>query len=669
MGSIAESQRQPELSGMDIVTFQFDVTGTVGAWTITCSCGGETSAESKLDLDLNPDEQLGLAIQRIEDNRCSEDDLSLVGVEFWQRLTSGEAGEFFQKKKKLKGPDTQFHLQLNLPPLLHRQPWETLYDDGFGFLVCDSRHSILRGHPNLKEATNFEDRNTEPLRILLIIPDRSNLPSVDNEIGNLNHAAEQLEEKPTVEMLTGRVTSDLLHGKLLNREWDIVHYIGHGDVDENGGVTIRFHKDDGSEMMMEAEVFAAHFSKAKVRLVVLNCCLGDSASPNRSLSGLGPFLMRKKIPAVVAMRYEIPDPAASKFSLFFYQCLLGRENMGRVDLAVDSARDALYRNQQSLGVRSFITPVLYLAPGWSQLFDLKSRTPGIQQKQVPAALPTPLEIPPELRQALKERRCFVVAGPGILANGAVRRYAPPPGPRELAKLLADDPADRYPQQADLRLCEWSGEWLSDLLLQWVCAHRSRGQRRGELIAAVQAAYNNFSPPESVRSIAEWKVPALFYTFFDGLMERACEASRSSPSWQVFPGIPNKIKWPKDGGTASLRLFAQLRGTVSHDDSLVLTDVDHEALWVRVPNIDRKLTAEIKRANRCVLFLGTDPRDPLIRRLSQQILDGGENRTQGPTYFASPAHTAVDDVYWNKYRVSWIGGPLDAVILKLSESAA
>jgi hypothetical protein len=659
---------------MDILAFEFHVTGQEGAWSVRCSANGETSPESKLDLDLALDTALGLALQKIQDGNCAQDDLKLVGIEFWRNLISGESGAFFQKKRDAQEPDTQFHLRLNLPPKLHRLPWETLYDQSFGFLVCNSQYSILRAAPPEAQAPAFARRPPGPFRVLLIIPERSNLPAVESEVANLEAAVKQLDPDGLVKPLAGRVTPDKLLEQLDGQAWDVVHYIGHGDVDAQGNVTIRFLNEDGSELLMEAETFAALFTRAKVRLAVLNCCLGDSAVPNRTLSGLGPFLMRKKIPAVVAMRYEIRDTAASRFSKSFYQHLLDAQTEGRVDLAVDSARNALYLNHQSTGIRSFITPVLYLAPEWGQVFQferlpLPPAPPPVPWVQPPKPAPAkPILLPPDLVDALKERRCIVVADHHLLAAGAVRSLPPLLGPRELAERLAHDPNDPYPQPKDLKLCDGGNDWLGHQLLQWVCTHRARDSRRGKLITVIQSAYEQAAVPEVMQSLAEWKVPALFYTYFDGLLVRACESARSSPSWQVFSHVSDKIKSLDQHAAGLLRKLVLVRGTIREDDSLVLTEEDHEKLWNQIGRIDRKLDAEVKRANRCVLFLGADPRDPLIHQLGQQILDSGQNRKQGPTYFVCPAHTATDEVYWGKYRVEWIHENLEAVIPQLSQSA-
>ena len=102
-----------------------------------------------------------------------------------------------------------------------------------------------------------------------------------------------------------------------------------------------------------------------LRLVVLNAC--ESAT-----SGAGAFsstaakLMREGIPAVVAMQYEITDPAALAFAAGFYETLArGRP----VDQAVTKGREIVRITQNSL---EWATPVLFLASDEAHLFEVKA---------------------------------------------------------------------------------------------------------------------------------------------------------------------------------------------------------------------------------------------------------------------------------------------------------
>src|SRR6185369_3486057 len=150
-----------------------------------------------------------------------------------------------------------------------------------------------------------------------------------------------------------------------------------------------------------------------VRLAVLNCCLGDFPSPKRNLSGLGPLLMQAGVPAVVAMRYEIPDTVAIRFSKVFYRALLDPKEPGRVDLAMEQARQSLFLNGRDGSLRGFITPVLHLAGGCEHLFHLQPAPevapPTVPESSRPERAGASL-LPAELVEALREGRCVPEIG-------------------------------------------------------------------------------------------------------------------------------------------------------------------------------------------------------------------------------------------------------------------
>ncbi len=87
----------------------------------------------------------------------------------------------------------------------------------------------------------------------------------------------------------------------------MVHFAGHAKTNDRGEVLVRLNSTEGPdrEHWMEAEVFATLFNACGVRLVVMNCCRAASVYGNRGVSGLGPFLLRKGIPAVIAMRRQL----------------------------------------------------------------------------------------------------------------------------------------------------------------------------------------------------------------------------------------------------------------------------------------------------------------------------------------------------------------------------
>ncbi len=91
-------------------------------------------------------------------------------------------------------------------------------------------------------------------------------------------------------------------------------------------------------------------------LVILNACQGAKISSNQAFAGTAPNLVRRGIPAVVAMQYSIWDSTAKIFADEFYRTLaLGYP----IDAAIQTTRNAISM-EVGLDKPDFATPVLYM---------------------------------------------------------------------------------------------------------------------------------------------------------------------------------------------------------------------------------------------------------------------------------------------------------------------
>ncbi len=92
-----------------------------------------------------------------------------------------------------------------------------------------------------------------------------------------------------------------------------------------------------------------------LRLVVLNSCLGAKGSADDLRSGTASVLVRRGVPAVIAMQYEISDTAAVEFSRSLYEAIADEMP---VDAAVAEARKAV--SLKMSGTVEWGTPVLLM---------------------------------------------------------------------------------------------------------------------------------------------------------------------------------------------------------------------------------------------------------------------------------------------------------------------
>jgi hypothetical protein len=641
---------------------------------------GERTAEAVFAFDF-ADKHLENLRLRIENTQepCSEDDLKEIGISLWTGLMEGpETGpaepgrplrtpvkELFDALKQEPGASARYLFRLSLPhPRLELLPWEALYFDdyegGYGFLACHPDYAVVRSPVAKLRAPSQPSAVHGQLRILAVIPESSGL-DVDREWRQLDRAVEPVREQVHLERLDGRVTPDLLAAKLKSGRWDVVHFIGHGQQMEGGRATVRLNGADPNEpeKWVDGESFGNLFIGREVRLVVLNCCQGATPSLQRRMSGLGPFLLRAGVPAVVAMRYEMPDVEAIRFSELFYQELLTGEAPGRVDLAVESARESLERNQSFGAARPFVTPVLFLA-GSEQLFALETaRRPQVVVMPPPRPAAAPA-LPERLIKALRDGRCVPVIGPRVLTAGALRAGPPMADVRQLARTLAGSP---YAREGDFKLCEAAGDWMDALLLQWVCGLAKKRLELYELMQTIQDAYSGCQPPAVLSLLTEWSVPGAFYLHFDGLLEEAFSANRRPV--RVVYGVDEQVP------TGTAPLLVHVRGSHRKAESIVLTEEDHDTLWDRVGKMTPEITNLVRGHNgRSLLFLGVNPRDPLVRRLFSKLLEGWSDKLRGPIFFLC-REDEKDDPYWeakcHPSPFQWIEGEPDSFVAAVNRA--
>lgn len=167
--------------------------------------------------------------------------------------------------------------------------------------------------------------------------------------------------------LEGQTWRDLQKA-MLTGIWHTFHFMGHGEFDhksEEGFIALA---DDGgrTHRLSATELGRLLADHQPLRLVILNSCEGAKASERAIFSSTASILVRRGIPAVLAMQYKISDIAAIEFSRVFYEALADGMT---VDAAVAEARKSI-----SIAVKNTMewgTPVIYMRSLDGRIFDLK----------------------------------------------------------------------------------------------------------------------------------------------------------------------------------------------------------------------------------------------------------------------------------------------------------
>jgi CHAT domain len=666
--------------------FHFKIeSATAGKYKVSLQIDLEDPVSIALIFNRNG-ESFAAALDDINEGNPPLEQIRHCGDYLWGSLVRLKIAEIFEAAvKRISRTEATYLVRLTVPPKLRDLPWESLYYRAEGHLCGHSRWSIV--HNVLDEIADkipaYRRYAREKLRVLIIIPGGSRF-DVQTEKMHLNDNFSLIDSRP--EFLDGKVTVPRLEQKLRlapgDEPWDIIHFIGHGGVNAAGDVEITINDDSGAPVPIDSEAFSSLFSSCGARLVFMNCCYSSASRENEPLSGLGSLLNREGIPAVVSMRYAISNDAASLFSKYFYESLIAPGPMaGRVDRALERGRAALRTTLRADDARQFVTPILHLARGYEQLFIFDRAAPrqtrihDIQIGEIPGELK-------DLVKSVQEHRCVPVVGPGLLVAEMERRSETsiqisqiPCGPGELAGRFARELDPKYPRDYEIVLANQAGDWMCSPLLQWVSQyHQAKKGNRAKMMDFMQRHFRECPAPRLYQSLATWKIPALFYTYFDGYLERLVE-SRNSFLTNIVTEFDKPLPFDPDlhRGTSetvdiSPRSLVLLRGSHSKlNVKVALTEDDHDELYQRIGRMDPVLINAARGIESSVLFLGLDPRDYVARQIALQLIDTSPSRVQGPTYFVCTKYDEVDEAYWKKFSVTWIRHPLAQVVQSITEA--
>ena len=349
-----------------------------------------------------------------------------------------------QAQARREGKGLRLKLRI-LSPELAALPWEFIYDARRGSYVCLSANTpVVRC---LEFAQSFQPVTVEfPLRILGMIanPKGARLPPLDveTEKTHLENALQPLQEQGLAELVWLKDGSwRSLQRALRKGPWHIFHFIGHGhyntDIEQG---ELAFESETGGLETIDADrlanLLADHHPLA---LALLNACEGGQANRADIFSSIAAILIRRGLPAVLAMQYAITDRAAIELTRVFYESLA--DNLP-VDAAVSEARKAI--GLSASGSLEWGVPVLYLRSNDGKLFDLQEplhvrpdppSTVEGEKPKPPAVTKQPVKIEPP--RPAEVRNSITLLLPGNIPLELLRI---PAGEFTLGSNLADDEA-------------------------------------------------------------------------------------------------------------------------------------------------------------------------------------------------------------------------------------
>lgn len=287
----------------------------------------------------------------------------------------------------------RLRLSFNRAPELSILPWEFLYDRTYSrFLALSIESPILRylEHPEPIEPLLINST----LKMLVVISEPKDLPHLeaDLEWKNLSNTLLQLIENNLIqiERLYPPTLSNL-QAKLRKNDYNILHFIGHGQFDmerQDGFLFLENHLNHSVRISGQDLGIILRDYRHFLRLVFLNVCEGGKTARNDPFAGVATSILQQGIAAVVAIQSAVLDKVALDFSREFYSFFTTDTP---IETCITEARKAMFT--YTLGVEWGL-PVIYSRVSKGDLFTLNIST----AKTTPSVFP--IKEPPKSEDTL-----------------------------------------------------------------------------------------------------------------------------------------------------------------------------------------------------------------------------------------------------------------------------
>ncbi|MCW0200878.1 MAG: CHAT domain-containing protein [Rhodanobacter thiooxydans] len=330
-----------------------------------------------------------------------------------------------------QGKGLRFVIDTTDTPELGRLPWEFLYSpEKDDFLFSDRMKPVVRWL-DVDEPTPTLNISP-PLRVLIAFAAPGGLAplSIGDELARLDQALAPLTKRGLIGITRlENATLERLDEALLTVRPHVLHFIGHGDF--NGGDGLLLLESDTPDRAPDpltgrrlGVLLRNHL--ANLRLVFLNSCMGGAVSPVDPFGGIAQTLIRRGVPAVIAMQFAIPDKAAVELSRHFYRYLAAGQP---VDAALTSARAFLFARGHEV---EWGAPALHMRSPDGQLFSIAAPAvvppaPAVAPPAIPVALPAT-----EPEAVVRESAASDLAAPSVAPGHAPTAPAPQPEPAPAA---------------------------------------------------------------------------------------------------------------------------------------------------------------------------------------------------------------------------------------------
>lgn len=323
--------------------------------------------------------------------------IETVGIELFEALFSRGTQDVLTRtedvaKRRAEKTGVRIRLSMNLAAEgmaeVASLPWELMRRRDQDALVVSVSTPLVRAF-DVATPIYFHPI-TGKLKILLLVSnpkgtaplnlsqEKDRICKIWNELGSIEFVECRPEKRQILDLLS-------------QRDFHVVHYMGHGNFDSGVGGQIIMEDADGNEQAISGTVFANWLhDQSLLRLVFLNACNTGATGEQTGLhpfAGVASALIGSGKPAVVAMQFPISDDAAIIFAETFYMRIA--QGMP-VEQAVSEGRKSLTDRVGS----EWATPVLYMRAVDGELFDRSSDKAEAASDKPLAARPSAVQPDP-----------------------------------------------------------------------------------------------------------------------------------------------------------------------------------------------------------------------------------------------------------------------------------
>lgn len=290
-----------------------------------------------------------------------------MGRRLYRYLLGGEVGTLFHRAlEEGRGRDAVgLRIRLRMDPAERRLarlaslPWECLYSGELERFLCLDRRTPLVRCLDVRPGERSEPRvKPGKLRILLAMAEPRDLPALelDKEKGRIEEA---FGSRPGIEVHCHlHTTREGLRERLLDGEYDALHFMGHGTYEPGEGMgCLAFEGDAGdADLVSAADLDVLVGDRSGLSLVVLNACVSSFGDLSNPLTSVAARLVRSGFPAVIGMALPIADRSAITFARRLYERYAAGDPL---DTAFTESRIALAQHGPGIP-GDWATPRLFL---------------------------------------------------------------------------------------------------------------------------------------------------------------------------------------------------------------------------------------------------------------------------------------------------------------------